>query len=325
MYQYKTFKDMVTTIKINLVKLEKDFDLIVGVPRSGMIPAYIIGLYLNKKVCSLDEFLTANIPSNGERKINCSKIIKKVLIVDDSINSGRANVILTKRLEQANIKNIEIKRLVVYGTDNTANKVDYCFEIVDNPRIFEWNYLNHSHSSMWAFDIDGVLCEDPTPEQNDDGERYREFILNAKPLYIPNYKIYALVTSRLEKYRVETEEWLRNNNVIYERLFMLDLPSAEERKKLNAHATYKALIYGNLNKTVLFVESETRQAKEISLLTDKPCISVENNVMYFRGIDISQQKETFVQSGGVQLSLRLKAYRAVIKMKIKRLINKFRK
>ena len=45
----------------------------------------------------------------------------------------------------------------------------------------------------------------PTKEQNDDGPEYVSFLLNAVPLYLPGSKIGTLVTSRLEKYRVETE------------------------------------------------------------------------------------------------------------------------
>lgn len=314
-------KDMVITIRKNLSIIKKDFDLVVGVPRSGMIPAYIIGLFLNKKVCSLDEFLNGNIPSTGERKLDCSESINKVLIVDDSINSGSANKILLERLKNANCI---YKTLVVYATNDSCHKVDYYLEIVDNPRVFEWNYLNHGHSNKWCFDIDGVLCEDPTSEQNDDGEKYRDFILNAKPLHIPHYKIYALVTSRLEKYREETELWLKNNNVDYEHLFMLDLESAEERRKLNAYATFKASIYDKLRKTTLFVESEKRQAKEISLLTGKPCICVEDNVMYKDGVDINNPKETYVKGEGqkIPFSYRFKAYKNIIKMKIYKIFKK---
>jgi hypothetical protein len=34
------------------------------------------------------------------------------------------------------------------------------------------------------------------------------FILNAPPLFIPGSKIGTIVTSRLEKYRIQTETWL---------------------------------------------------------------------------------------------------------------------
>lgn len=92
-------------------------------------------------------------------------------------------------------------------------------------------------------DIDGVLCVDPTPEENDDGPRYREFLLNAQPLFIPRTEVGTLVTSRLEKYRPETMAWLKKNHVKYDKLVMLDLPNKEARQRANCHASFKAKEY----------------------------------------------------------------------------------
>lgn len=288
-YNYRNFNDLFSTIQKNLDKVPKDIDLIVGVPRSGMIPAYAIGLFLNKKVCTLDEFLNNNIPSSGKRTLDDTSICKKILIVDDSINTGNANRILMKKLSAINLKEKVIKTLVVYATNISRKKVDYYFEIVDNPRIFEWNYLNHPDSAKWCYDIDGVLCVDPTDEENDDGEKYKEFLRNAKPLFIPKYTIYALVTSRLEKYRKETEYWLEKNAVRYEHLYMLNLANKFERQKLQAHGKYKAEIYNSLPETTLFIESSAKQAREISRLTGKPCMAVENNKLYNEKIAFDKQ------------------------------------
>jgi uncharacterized HAD superfamily protein len=131
-------------------------------------------------------------------------------------------------------------------------------------------------------DMDGVLCIDPTHEQNDDGKKYIRFIENAKPLYIPSYKIYAIVTSRLEKYRNKTEEWLKINNVHYEYLYMLDLPNAQVRRQMKIHAAFKAEIYSKLKNTRLFIESEPQQARSIAELSGKPCICVSTDE-YFEG------------------------------------------
>ena len=288
-YNYISFNDLFFTIRKNLDKVPKNIDLIVGVPRSGMIPAYTIGLYLNKKVCTLDNFLSNNIPSNGERTLDEIHLYKNILIVDDSINTGSANRILMKKLSSVNMSEKVIKTLAVYATKISCNKVDYFFEIVDTPRIFEWNYLNHPQSNKWCFDIDGVLCVDPTEEENDDGEKYRKFLLNARPLFIPKYTIYALVTSRLDKYRKETECWLNKNGVKYEHLYMLNLSNKYERQKLNAHGKFKAGVYKNLKETTLFIESSTKQAREISLLTGKPCMSVEDNKMYNEKLTFDKQ------------------------------------
>ena len=131
-----------------------------------------------------------------------------------------------------------------------------------------------------AYDIDGVLCKDPTDEQNDDGELYKEFLLNADPLYITKYEIGALVTSRLEKYRKETETWMKNHNVHYQKLYMLDLPSKEERIKQNAHTKIKSEIYMQRDDLILFIESSARQAEIIAKTTHKDVICVENGKLY---------------------------------------------
>ena len=69
--------------------------------------------------------------------------------------------------------------------------------------MFEWNYLHHDgYSHLCCYDIDGVLCEDPTDEENDDGDRYKNFILNAPLRFKPFAPIGFLVSSRLEKYRI---------------------------------------------------------------------------------------------------------------------------
>lgn len=54
---YRTYQDMASVIRNGIVKLPSDLDLIVGIPRSGMIPAYMIGLFMNKHVCSVDEYI----------------------------------------------------------------------------------------------------------------------------------------------------------------------------------------------------------------------------------------------------------------------------
>jgi uncharacterized HAD superfamily protein len=148
------------------------------------------------------------------------------------------------------------------------------------PRYFQWNILNHTSLEKACFDIDGVLCADPNEEQNDDGPIYRDFVLNAPPLFIPGSKIGTIVTSRLEKYRPETEQWLAANKIKYDKLVMLDLPNKEARMKANSHATHKANTYKSAG-YILFVESALYQALEINRITKKPVLCTENFEMIF--------------------------------------------
>ncbi len=280
---FRGFNQMAYCIRSNLHKLPENIDLIVGVPRSGIIPAYMTALFLNKPVCSLNEFLHGIPPAHGNRPQKKASI-RRVLVVDDSVYSGSA-LKKTKEALQPLAGKYEFIYLCIYSSDQANPKPDIFFENVPVPRLFQWNYLNHGIAERACFDIDGVLCFDPTEEENDDGEKYRRFILNARPLYIPNYKIRALVTSRLEKYRPETESWLKKNGVKYDKLYMLDLASKEERMKLGCHADFKAKIYKKLDDCILFVESNPKQAGRIAEISGKPAICVETDEMFGRFVD----------------------------------------
>jgi len=298
-----TFAKLSECIRKNLYKLPSDIDLIVGVPRSGIIPAYMLALFLNKNVCTLIEFINNLAIDKGERPVSESAKDgrKKVLIVDDSIFSGNALAKTKRKLENIN-GDYEIIFLSVIALEESKKLVDYYFQIVSLPRLFQWNYMNHSFLEKSCIDIDGVLCVDPTPDENDDGEKYVEFCLNAKPLYIPSYEIHTLVTSRLEKYRPQTEEWLRKHNVKYKNLYMLDLPNAESRRNLNIHGSFKSEIYSKLEDTILFIESEPHQAKKIAELTGKPCICVSTDE-YFRGQDPVKYEKTPLNLFYVEMSI----------------------
>jgi len=279
---YKTYQDLSLDLKKNLYKLPNKIDLIVGIPRSGMIPANMLGMMLSKQVCTLRELINEDYKSKTTHRIKFSNETSDVLIVDDSILSGKA-ISETKKLliDNGIDKKYNIKYLAIYyKNDNYKDFVNIAFEKVSSPRLFQWNYLNHCFLQDAAFDIDGVLCFDPTNKENDDGENYKQFLLNAKPLFIPQYKIPYIITSRLEKYRKETEEWLRNNNVQYDHLIMLSGYTAEQRKRLNLHAKFKAENYKKLKDIQLFIESDRNQAKEISKLTNKLCFCSSTDELF---------------------------------------------
>jgi uncharacterized HAD superfamily protein len=284
---YKTYAELLLDIKKNIHKLPQDIGLVVGVPRSGMIPAYMVGFMLNTEVCSLDEFIYGIEPSHGERPLQ--KNNKNILVIDDSLWSGSSNKKVKDRIHSLDLSDKKLFYAAVYVVPESIHLVDFALNILPGPRMFQWNYMNHGCIGQSCFDIDGVLCIDPKEEENDDGDKYHSFLRNAKPLYIPCCKIGALVTSRLEKYRKETEDWLAAHNVQYNKLYMLDLPSKEERIRRNMHAKFKADIYKKLNTMILFYESDKRQAIEIAELTGKAVFCVETDELIHNPNNFSTQ------------------------------------
>jgi hypothetical protein len=72
-----------------------------------------------------------------------------------------------------------------------------------------------------ASDLDGIFCPDIFAEDDDDGPRYLAAIRRALPIQRPNRRpIPLIVTARLEKYRAETEVWLRRVGIRWQRLIM---------------------------------------------------------------------------------------------------------
>ena len=292
---FKTINDLNNTINVNLYKIPKKIDLVVGVPRSGLFVANIIALYLNLPLADLDSFLNKKMFSCGKtrKKDNwISKITKETnaLIVEDSSISGNSLYELKEKLKKVKCS---VTILTVYVTDGTKDIPDIYFEICNPPRMFEWNYLHHKNLAKACFDIDGVLCVDPTAEQNDDGERYIQFIRNAPLRVAPSFKIGYLVTSRLEKYREDTEYWLKKNNIQYDHLIMMQFKTKEERIKSGSHGKFKGEEYSNFTETNLFVESELRQAKEIAEISGKVVFCTENqSVIYIpKVIDIDKNNQ----------------------------------
>jgi uncharacterized HAD superfamily protein len=277
---YRNISDLNLIILKRLSVLPRNFDLIVGIPRSGMLPANLLALYLNKPYTDIDSFLNGHIYKAGERgQFFDIKEFKKILVVDDSIASGSAMLKSKERLKEMSA-DFDLKFCAIYVIPGKEKMVDYYFEVVPLPRYFQWNIFNHTTLEKACFDIDGVLCIDPTEEQNDDGIKYTDFVLNAPPLYIPGAKIGTIVTSRLEKFRKETETWLKNNNVKYNDLVMLDLPNKEARQKANSHAEHKAKTYAS-KPYILFIESSLHQAIEINRISKKPVLCTENFEMIF--------------------------------------------
>jgi uncharacterized HAD superfamily protein/hypoxanthine phosphoribosyltransferase len=279
---YRTYADMTRLIRANLSSLaDEGFDLVVGIPRSGMVPAAMIALYLNTSVCSLPELLAdRDISRQSYREIKGAMArpseAKKILIVDDSWDHG---VRMTEHI--ASIPDAirqRCKSLVVF-TASESPQVDYWLEYVPQTRCFEWNIMHHpSIVPCSCFDLDGVLCDDPTPEQNDDGPKYLDFVRNAKPKFIPTYPVAKIVSSRLEKYRGETEAWLEKHGVQYGSLALLDGVTAQERREQGLHVPFKAAEYAR-EPFALFFESERWQAERINQLTGKPVYCVADNVM----------------------------------------------
>ena len=284
MLEYRSIADMSRTIVKNLPKIPQDIDLVVGVPRSGLLAANILALHLNLPLTDVDGLLEGRLLCGGKRASHAEQRLQarekiKVLVVDDSILTGRQMEQVRNKIRASHLSH-QILYAAVYVTPETREKVDLHFEVVPQPRLFEWMMFHCYWLQHSCVDIDGVLCRDPTEEENDDGPRYIDFLENVEANIIPAYPIGWLVTTRLEKYRSRTEEWLAKWHIRYKKLVMMDLPSKEARQAAGNYGSFKARVYRRTG-AVMFIESSVRQAEEIARLTGCPVFCMESRKMEY--------------------------------------------
>ena len=272
---YRSFEDLNKAILQSLHKFPHKVDLIIGVPRSGMLPANLLALYLNKPYTDIDSFIDGRVYGCGDRGSFIEDTNNRnIIVVDDSICTGKALTKIKSKITKANLGNkYNFTYTAVFATKESKDKVDIFCEIVDVPRFFQWNLFHHPSILPNSFcDIDGVLC--PNPPIDDDGDLYIKYIKNAPKLYAPTVEIDTLISCRLEKYRTITEDWLKQNSIKYKHLILLNLPSKEVRHKWNKHGEYKGQIYKDSN-AVLFIESSLWEAQKIQKISHKPVFCVE--------------------------------------------------
>lgn len=281
---YKTYQDLSDCIRRNIWKVPKDVELIVGVPRSGMIPALMIAELLNKRCTDIDSFVEGKVFSCGGRgNLIRKNEITKVLVLDDTVFGGGA----MKRAKEKVASRSEMFDIIfgcIYAEGKNAKSfVDIWFE--DNYRpgphwLYEWNILHHyedvSKFSMW--DIDGLICKEPPFDT--DRKAYEDYLPDAVPMIIPTTEVGAIVTYRLEMYRDVTERWLKEQGITYRELRMFDAPDRETRGRLEQPCDYKARIYRCATWAKLFFESSKYQAERIHHLTGKPVFSYEDGRLY---------------------------------------------
>lgn len=264
-------------------ELPTDIDVVVGIPRSGLLAANLLCLHLDLPMTDVDGLCRGELIATGNRHGTSVSFdeIDTVLVIDDSVWTGTQMTETRGRLAAEEFP-FDIEYAATYVNWDNREHVDYWAESVPGPRVFEWNVMHHVKLPQFCIDIDGVLCRDPTSEENDDGEQYRRFIREVEPRVVPNGRIGWLVTCRLEKYREETERWLAEHGIEYEELVMMDYPDAEARRAAGDHAAYKARVYEETGAS-LFIESSPRQATDIRDRADKPVYCYETSEMHHPG------------------------------------------
>lgn len=201
--------------------LPPDISRIVGVPRSGMLPAAIVATKLHLPLYTICNFEV--VPVGGGIRAawgNLPPRDGRTAFVDDTIHDGG-----TVKLFRARGIDIDGGVLAVcYAKDPAL--VDVAAQQLPSPHLLEWNLYNTTWGTVFGSDMDGILCHNP-PHQD-------------RPKYLARHvPLKAIITARPESERAETESWLARYGVKYDRLIMWTLSEAR-RWDLECVARWKA-------------------------------------------------------------------------------------
>lgn len=281
--QFFTIKTAVDLTYKFLDIIPNEYDCIIGIPRGGLLFANIIACHYGRPLATPEGFIRGEVWFAKDVPLKPEEY-KSILLVEDSIYTG-------KQLQEAKQKllnydpSLNIKTATIFATvDNLANKprVDYCLITQRSWTYSEWNLLtsliNFKMANRLAVDMDGVLCFDCPPEIDIDEILYLNWLQNTSPKFIPSCKITAIITSRLEKYRPETEEWLRKHKIQYERLLMMPLKS-KNQKTLERVSEFKANSLKQIDAS-WYWESNLNEAEAIFRLSGVPVFCFENMQLY---------------------------------------------
>jgi len=276
---FRSIEHLNLAIVNNLDKIRSlNIDLIVGIPRSGMLPASLIATHLQLPFVDVDGYNSHRWYIRNKKVTVPSDIPNKplrVLLVDDTINTGNA---MRNVLGSLRKSNDTVIKFAVYGSPkNRLEDIDFVCEECPLPRAFQWNIWKHNDAKNWATDMDGVLCRDPSKRENDKGPRLEQFYRTADTKFLFTKPIKYVITSREEHFRKVTEEWLSKNNIAYEKLIMKPTGNPGGNQ---AHGEYKAAMLNQMSEIQLYIESDPKQAKVISQLINIPIWCTDNQKLY---------------------------------------------
>jgi len=258
----------------------EQYDLIVGVPRSGMLIASIVALRLGKGLTTPDLLLEGQYwhSKRAGPRLSVDQF-KKILLIDDALDKGRAMGKAKDTVLKAN-PNCSITCASLIVREETRHLADLYHITMEPPRTYEWNLMHRKIASyagrgVLAVDMDGVLCANPPKGADDDEAWYLDWMENANPYLIPGFEIDVILTSRLEKYREQTENWLRKHEVRYKELHMWDVPDKSMRK---GFAKYKSSALLSI-KPDMYWESDWELSQKIWEQTRIPTLCIDEMTM----------------------------------------------
>lgn len=255
--RYRSVSDMCNRVTESLGTLPQDLDMVVGIPRSGLIAATLITLYRNLPMTDLDGLFEGRMIKSGRRsieQINSEGRKCKALVVDDSVGAGTQIRAARERLKSLEDR-FEFVFAAVYVSEEGASLVDLPMEVCPQPRCFQWNVMNHYLMQRACVDVLALLRSDVAGE----AVRQSRFpdLFEQTPFFKPKYKLGSLVVPAEPSQREQVESWMDSHGLSCEHLVL-----AGKSWQMYAKARRVAQRERSVRMAFVFERNEARRSAE---------------------------------------------------------------
>lgn len=216
---FRSVADLDAALVGVLHDLPPDIRLVAGVPRSGMLPASLLSVYLNVPLTDVDGLLDRRVMGAGMRAGRSGSNAfppegSSILVVDDSVGKGIQMREIRARL--APVADLfHVTYLAVYVTPEQRDLVDIPVEILPGKRCFAWNTMHHPLLKSACLEFEDLLAI--VPQKRDCGA---DAIIGAPARFQPRMEVGWVLSRQREECRTAVEHWLDRHGVIYDNLLM---------------------------------------------------------------------------------------------------------
>jgi orotate phosphoribosyltransferase len=250
---YISWRYLHRSIPLFCNKLPADTVGLIGIPRSGMMTATLMGQHMNLPVGDVDSFVRTGALWTVGRRFHDQEewpTTGTYVLVDDSMNTGQSMEEAKELVSESLTGGIHLRTAAMYVLPGNKDKVDYHHQVLPLPRAFAWNWHSKRASQHWMVDID-VL-------RNPDGEL----------LLRPKFPIGWLL-AHCNFTAEPLAQWLQDNGIVTLRgqcFFGED-----------ASSDGAALVYKATPDAHLLVCANKERAIEIAAIAGKPVLSTDSD------------------------------------------------
>ena len=129
------WKTLTNEVEALAEKISSKPDIVIGITRGGLVPARLLSTFLEVKKMHCVSVVKSDEKRSVVTEITENISGKKVLLVEDMLETGRSLEVAKKYLEE---KGANVKTACLYIVPITENKPDHYLREVDSVLEFPW-------------------------------------------------------------------------------------------------------------------------------------------------------------------------------------------